>query len=123
MHKATGEQKYLDYAISGYGEYGLANSKDILSWDSKVGGIKVLLNQLTGQYTDDVIKMCDYLINEVRKSPNGLTFIDQWGSLRHTSNSAFVCLQVEKFFYINSSIAMLSRLLITNFNYIKMKQH
>ena len=96
MYKATGEESYLNYATSGYSQYGFTNNRDVLSWDSKVGAIKVLLAQLTGQstYVNDVIKMGDYVLNEVRKSPNGLTFFDQWGSLRHTSNAALVLLQV-----------------------------
>lgn len=95
LYKATGEESYLTYAKAGYSQYGFTNNKDVLSWDSKVGAIKVLLAQLTGDstYINDVIKMCDYVINEVRKSPNGLTFFDQWGSLRHTSNAGLVCLQ------------------------------
>ena len=96
MFKATGEQHYLDYSKAAYAQYGLANDKNVLSWDNKAGAVKVMLAQLTGEsnYLNDVIKMCDYVINEVRKSPNGETFFDQWGSLRHTSNAAFVCLQV-----------------------------
>jgi len=68
---------------------------NVLSWDSKVGGIKVLLSEATGQYTDDVVRMCDHLLYEIQKSPQGETFIDKWGSLRHTSNAAFVCLLVK----------------------------
>lgn len=67
---------------------------NVLSWDSKVGGIKVLLSEATGQYIDDVTRMCDHVLYEIQKSPQGETFIDKWGSLRHTSNAAFVCLMV-----------------------------
>ncbi len=96
MYKATEDQKYLDYAKAAYIQYGLASDNSVLSWDNKAGAVKVLLAQLTGDsgYLNDVIKTCDHLANEVKKSPKGETFIDQWGSLRHTSNAAFVCLQV-----------------------------
>lgn len=66
----------------------------MLSWDSKVSGIKILISEATGKYIDDVISMCDNVLYEFIRSPKGLTFIDKLGSLKHTSNAAFVCLMV-----------------------------
>jgi len=37
----------------------------------------------------------DYLINHQKKTPKGLLFISQWGSLRYALNLAFIMLQVK----------------------------
>lgn len=55
----------------------------------------MLLARVTGDqlYKDAAEEFCDYIINEVRRTPKGLVFISEWGSLRHASNAAFICLQ------------------------------
>jgi hypothetical protein len=56
----------LDYAISGYEEYELVYDMEVLSWDSKTAGIKIMLARLTGdqKYINHVVDMCDNFINE-----------------------------------------------------------
>jgi len=36
----------------------------------------------------------DYLINDQQKTPKGLLFLDEWGSLRLAANAALIMLQV-----------------------------
>ena len=98
LYKATGTQSYLTYATNGYSSNGFSGNTDVLSWDSKVAGIKILLAQITGQssYLTDVQNLCDYFINQVPKSPLGEVFFSQWGSLRYASNAAFICLMVSQ---------------------------
>lgn len=67
--------------------------------------------KLTGDqiYIDAAKSFCDYIVNEIKRSPKGLCFISPWGlhylflkfrlnfvisgALRHVSNVAFICLQ------------------------------
>jgi endoglucanase len=100
LYKATGTQSYLTYAITGYSAYGFSNYADVLSWDSKISGTKVLLAQITGQasYVTDVQNICNYYINQVPKSPLGEPFFSYWGNLRYTATAGFTCLMVSYFF-------------------------
>lgn len=43
LYQATGTASYLNYAISGHSQYGYSGINDIISWDSKIAGVKVLL--------------------------------------------------------------------------------
>ena len=99
LYKATGTQSYLTYAINGYSAYGFSNYADVLSWDSKISGTKVLLAQITGQasYVTDVQNLCNYYINQVPKSPLGEPFFSYWGNLRYTATAGFTCLMVSFF--------------------------
>ena len=96
MFKATGTQSYLTYATTGYSSYGFTWNKEVLSWDSKVAGVKILLAQITGQasYLQDVQDLCDYFVKDVVKSPLGEVFLGEWGSLRSAANAAWICLLV-----------------------------
>ncbi len=68
LYKATGTQSYLDYATRGYSSHGLAWNMDVLSWDSKSAGIKILLAQLTGQasYIQDAANLCASHLSQTR---------------------------------------------------------
>jgi endoglucanase len=96
LYKATGTQSYLTYATNGYSAFGFSGNTDVLSWDSKIAGIKVLLAQITGQasYLTDVQNLCNNFINQVPKSPLGEAFFSQWGSLRYAASGGFICLMV-----------------------------
>ena len=96
LFKATGTQSYLTYATSGYSSYGFSGNTDVLSWDSKIAGIKILLAQITGQasYLQDVQNLCSYFITQAPRSPLGEVFLSQWGSLRYAANAAYICLLV-----------------------------
>jgi hypothetical protein len=54
-----------------------------------------MLAKLTNDptYISAIKTFCDSKVNQP-KTPKGLLFISQWGSLRHASNIAYICLQV-----------------------------
>ena len=100
LHKATGDDTYLTKAQNYYSEFGLRGQNGVFSWDDKVAGAKILLAQATGS-TDDlnaVKEICQAYLNQP-KSPKGRSHFMTWGSLRYSSNAAFICLQVFPKFY------------------------
>jgi len=58
--------------------------------------VQVLLARFTNrqQHRDRVRWYVDFLINNQRRTPRGLLFIDRWGPLRHAANAALIMLQV-----------------------------
>jgi endoglucanase len=96
LYKATGEANYLNFAKGVYSQNGFTNNRDPLTWDSKVSGVKVLLAQITGDatYVNDVNTLCSYFINNIPKSPKGLIFFSEWGSLKQAAGAAYICLVV-----------------------------
>ena len=64
-------------------------------WSDKLPGAQLLLYQITGKdvYKNDVQAFCDYAMR-IKKTPGGQTHLTQWGSNRHASNFAFICLGV-----------------------------
>nr|AGS32241.1 endo-beta-1,4-glucanase [Coptotermes gestroi] len=95
LYRATNDDAYLTKAESLYNEFGLGNWNGALNWDNKVSGVQVLLARLTKkqEYRDTVQGYVDYLINNQQKTPKGLLYIDQWGTLRHAANAALIILQ------------------------------
>ena len=99
LYKATGNEAYLDKAEEYYTQYGLSGATDVFSWDDKKPAVHVLMAELTGDtvYKDSIAAYCDKAINDEwspEKSPGGMLWYSQWGSLRYASNTAFLCLQV-----------------------------
>ena len=95
MHKATGEAYFLNYAKQTYTDKGFKWNTDLLTWDSKSAGVKVLLAQITNeaQYLTDVKSLCKFYM-DTKRSPKGLAFFSEWGSLKQAASAAFVCLVV-----------------------------
>ena len=62
----------------------------------KASGVHVLLANLTGEmkYRNAVMYYCNYIVNDVPRTPKGLAFINEWGSLRNAANAAFICMKV-----------------------------
>ncbi|CAG0886961.1 unnamed protein product [Darwinula stevensoni] len=94
LYRATRETSYLNDAERKYVEFGLDDRPSEFSWDDKNAGVQVLLAVLTGKtkYKTAVKTFCDYMVNEVPRTPKGLVFIQKWGVLRHAANVAYVCL-------------------------------
>jgi endoglucanase len=96
LHRATGEASYLAKAESAYA--GLSKDyKWTHAWDDKSYGSYVLLAKLTGkaQYRQDAERWLDYWTvgtngQRVTYTPGGLAWLDQWGSLRYSANTAFI---------------------------------
>ena len=96
LAKATGDSQYLATAESLFDELGLGYTPTEFSWDNKVAGVQILLLDLTSnaKYKTLVDNFMNYVFNQAQYTPNGLIFINQWGSLRHASNVAHACAQV-----------------------------
>ena len=95
LHKATGEQAYLDKAKSMYDQFGLGTGW--FSWDDKAVGVQVLMAEAfpsEQKYQNAIKGYCDNAVSGQTRSPQGQLFYAQWGSLRYASNAVFICLQV-----------------------------
>jgi endoglucanase len=105
LYRATGTASYLTKAQSYYANLGTEPQTTIHSykwtqdWDDKTYGSYVLLAKLTGnqQYIDDANRWLDYWtvgVNgaKITYSPGGQAWLQQWGSLRYSANTAWVAL-------------------------------
>ena len=98
LYRATGEVAYLTKAESLYAE-NLVNRamKWTHSWDDKSYGVTILLAQLTGKavYKTAAEKWLNYWTvgdsgSRISYTTGGLAWLDQWGSLRYASTTAFL---------------------------------
>ena len=92
LYKATGDTTYLDKAEQYY--QGL-NPSWTHNWDDKSYGAATLLAQATGksEYKQDAEEWLDYWSDPsggIQYTPGGLAWLDQWGSLRYSANTAFI---------------------------------
>ena len=97
LYLATDESSYLENAKSCYTkanqDYNWA-----LCWDDVHIGAAVMLAKITGEktYKDAVQKHLDFWTcgtsdgEKITYSPKGLAWVDQWGSLRYSTTTAFV---------------------------------
>jgi hypothetical protein len=71
---------------------------NIVTYNNKLNHPQVLLAKLTNkqQYKDSIKGFVDYLINDQQKTPKGLLFLGEWGSLRSAAYAALIMLQVNK---------------------------
>ncbi len=108
LHRATGEQAYLDKAEQYFSEYhetafqsstAHGNFHWTMNWDDKKYGSVVLLAAITGKakYREYAEKWLDYWSvgyngQRIHYSPGGQAHLDQWGSLRYSANTAFLAL-------------------------------
>ncbi len=105
LFKATGETSYRDKAATAY--QSIANEvgtpvkpyKWTHSWDDKSYGTYVLMAELTDdpEYRTSAERWLDYWTSgyqgqRIRYTPGGLAWLDQWGSLRYSANTAFIAL-------------------------------
>ena len=88
--KGSNDSSYLDKAQQNYN--GLSNGWT-QSWDNKSYGAAVLLAQETGdsRYQQDVEGwLNNWTDGGVNTTNGGLAWLDQWGSLRYSANTAFL---------------------------------
>lgn len=93
----TDEQAYKTDAANFWTEFGFGSYvQQFFDWDNKPAGIAIILARVLGdaKYKTSAQEHCDYWINTERRTPKGLVFINEWGSLRHAANAAFGCLLV-----------------------------
>jgi endoglucanase len=106
LYRATGDSTYLAKAETYYAQLPKMNQTTTpeynwtLAWDDKSYGDYVLLAELTGKqtYIDDAERWLDWWTTgvngqKVTYSPGGEAFLDTWGSLRYSSNTAYAALQ------------------------------
>ena len=97
LYLATDDGKYLDNAKNCFTKAGHDYNWS-LCWDDVHIGAAVLLATITGDktYKDEVQKHLDFWTcgtsdgQKITYSPKGLAWLDQWGSLRYATTTAFV---------------------------------
>lgn len=91
LYKATGDNAYLEkskkYLSETSGDYKWAHC-----WDDVSYGTSLLLAKETGEktYKDRIEKHFNFWLNEIKYTPKGLAWLDQWGALRYSSTTAFL---------------------------------
>nr|AXQ39837.1 beta-1,4-endoglucanase [Loboptera decipiens] len=95
LYKATGDNSYLTKAEQLYDEFQLQYWNGNFGWDQKISGAEMLLSQITqnSKYTDKVKGWCDWMLYSQERTPKGLVFVSEWGSLRSAANVVFICLE------------------------------
>lgn len=97
LYMATDDKTYLDNARSCFTKAGHDYDWS-LCWDDVHIGAAVLLAMITGEqtYKNEVQKHLDYWScgtsdgQRITYSPKGLAWLDQWGSLRYATTTAYV---------------------------------
>ena len=100
LYRATQEKIYLDQAelifenLKSEGSYPY---KWTHGWDDKTYGSYLLMYQLTGKETYKILvdRWLDYWTTgipegKIRYTPGGLAWLDMWGALRYTANTAMI---------------------------------
>ncbi len=98
LYKATGNTSYLNKAETYYQEQFGGLGFGTQNWDDKTYGAAVLLAQETGkaEYRNDVEDWLNYWTignkngDRVTYTPGGLAWLNEWGSLRYSANTAFL---------------------------------
>lgn len=91
LYKATGDSSYLEksktYLSQTSGDYKWAHC-----WDDVSYGTSLMLAKETGEqtYKDRIEKHFNYWLNEIKYTPKGLAWLDQWGALRYSTTTAFL---------------------------------
>ncbi|WP_218108369.1 glycoside hydrolase family 9 protein, partial [Actinacidiphila rubida] len=106
LYRATDDSSYLSKAETYYAQLPKAQQTTTpeynwtLAWDDKTYGDYVLLAELTGKqvYVDDAERWLDWWTTgvngqKVAYSPGGEAFLDTWGSLRYSADTAYAALQ------------------------------
>ncbi len=93
LYKATGDSTYLEkskqYLSETSGDYKWAHC-----WDDVSYGTALMLAIETGEqtYKDRIEKHLNYWLNEIKYTPKGLAWLDQWGALRYATTTAYLAL-------------------------------
>lgn len=90
LYKATGESHYLEKAQQNYQNLGVDWTQN---WDDKSYGTGVLLAQITDKslYRTEVENwLNNWVSGDIAKTDGGLAWVDEWGALRYSANTAFI---------------------------------
>ena len=115
IYRATGSSTWLSTAQSDYANLPLANQSTLheyswtVNWDDESYADYILMAQITGQssYIADAERYLDWWTTgvngtKVSYSPGGEAFLDQWGSLRYSANTAFTALEFSDYLTANN---------------------
>ena len=93
LYKATGDNTYLEKSKKYLAETS-CDFKWAHCWDDVSYGTSVLLAIETGEqeYKDRVDKHMNFWLNQVKYTPKGLAWLDQWGALRYATTTAYLAL-------------------------------
>ncbi len=91
LYLATDDDAYLDNAESCYTQAS-QDSDWAMCWDDVHIGAAVLLADITGSstYTSAVEAHLDFWCNDITYTPDGLAWLDSWGSLRYATTTGFI---------------------------------
>ncbi len=91
LYIATGDEAYLDNAESCYSQAGHDYDWS-MCWDDVHIGAAVLLAEITGgsTYTSAVEEHLNFWCNDITYTPDGLAWLDSWGSLRYATTTGFI---------------------------------
>ncbi|MEO1507113.1 MAG: glycoside hydrolase family 9 protein [Cyanobacteria bacterium J06633_23] len=90
LYQATGEQQYLAQSQANYQNLGIDWTQN---WDDKSYGTGILLAQITDSqnYRSDVEAwLNNWVSGGIEQTEGGLAWLDQWGSLRYSANTALL---------------------------------
>nr|AMH40372.1 glycoside hydrolase family 9 [Medauroidea extradentata] len=98
LYKATNDKTYLTKAESLYQTGNLQYSNGGFDWDTKTSGVEILMSQVSSNtiHKTKAKSYLDYMVTNQQKTPKGLLYIDQWGTLRHATNIAYLLLQAAR---------------------------
>ncbi len=115
LYKATGTASWLTKAETDYANLPLAQQSTLhefnwtVNWDDQSFADYVLLAEITGQsqYVSDAERNLDWWTTgfngtAVSYSPGGQAFLNQWGSLRYSSNAVFLALEFSDYLAANA---------------------
>ncbi len=93
LYKATGDEKYLQKAKN-YVEKSQSAIYWAHNWDNVSVGTYLLLAKITNNssYHQKLQTHLNNWLYKLKKTPGGLVFLNQWGSLRYASTTAFIAL-------------------------------
>ncbi|WP_458008555.1 glycoside hydrolase family 9 protein [Flavobacterium sp. PL002] len=106
LYRATNDATYLTNAETAYNSLSnegqsstIKSYKWTINWDDKAYGCYALLAKLTGnsKYYQDIERNLDFWTtgyngDRITYTPGGLAYLQQWGSLRYSSNASFLAL-------------------------------
>ncbi|XP_066912941.1 uncharacterized protein [Clytia hemisphaerica] len=104
LFRATGDATYKDNFLKEFDNDAFSQSPGEFSWDNKWHAVQVLAQQMKVSNKNYLGKLKSTIQSKPR-SPKGMIYIQQWGTLRHAANLAFLArvasTMADKDFYNN----------------------
>jgi endoglucanase len=105
LYRATGKHDYYQLARTRFYSWMMFTSgPSEFSWDDKRLGVQLLIAQVTrgdvrNTYIKPIMKYCmkpDENKN-IKFTPKGLLYVNEWAPLRYAANSAFLCIMASEY--------------------------